>query len=50
MDDWVGPLAEWCSALLLANYFALVSDFDDYYDTVASLESVVMQRAFAIKA
>jgi len=47
---WVRHFAEWSSALLLINYFALISDFDNYYDTVISLPSNLMTRAFAAKA
>mmetsp|Transcript_20539 Transcript_20539/g.19524 ORF Transcript_20539/g.19524 Transcript_20539/m.19524 type:complete len:205 (-) Transcript_20539:49-663(-) len=48
--SWIRHLAEWTSALLLINYFALISDFDNYYDTVISLPSNLMTRAFAAKA
>jgi len=50
LPGWVRHLAEWASALLLVNYFALVSDFDEYYDTVTVLQSNLMQRAFSVKA
>eukprot|EP00350_Pseudokeronopsis_sp_OXSARD2_P011582 CAMPEP_0170543790 /NCGR_PEP_ID=MMETSP0211-20121228/2786_1 /TAXON_ID=311385 /ORGANISM="Pseudokeronopsis sp., Strain OXSARD2" /LENGTH=89 /DNA_ID=CAMNT_0010847257 /DNA_START=625 /DNA_END=894 /DNA_ORIENTATION=- len=49
-QDWMVPFFEWCSALLLINYFALVSDFDDYYDSVANLKSNFMQKVLGAKA
>jgi len=43
------PFFEWVSTLMILNYFVLISDFDDYYDAVANIQSNVMQRAFAVK-
>eukprot|EP00350_Pseudokeronopsis_sp_OXSARD2_P001765 CAMPEP_0170547260 /NCGR_PEP_ID=MMETSP0211-20121228/5622_1 /TAXON_ID=311385 /ORGANISM="Pseudokeronopsis sp., Strain OXSARD2" /LENGTH=196 /DNA_ID=CAMNT_0010852165 /DNA_START=174 /DNA_END=760 /DNA_ORIENTATION=- len=31
---WLPRLMEWCSTLLFINYFALVIDFGEYYDSV----------------
>jgi len=48
--DWLIPLAEWLTTLTFLNYFALISDFDDYYDSVVSVETPMYQRAVALKA
>mmetsp|Transcript_9723 Transcript_9723/g.7331 ORF Transcript_9723/g.7331 Transcript_9723/m.7331 type:complete len:90 (+) Transcript_9723:631-900(+) len=48
--DWMVPLMEWLSTLLFLNYFILVSDFDDYYDSVLTPMTSVYRNAVALKA